>query len=63
MSIEVKIEGNKVIITADISNPPVVSKTGKSCLIVSSGGIKNTDAMFNGRPVSIGLNVMVPVKG
>lgn len=58
---EVKIEGGKLIITMDIANPAPLSKQGKTYLVASSNGIAKTGLMVQGKPLSIGVNAMIPV--
>jgi hypothetical protein len=56
---QAKIEGNKLIITMDIENPPKPSATGKSLVIASSKGNKATAATVNGKPIIIGVNAYI----
>lgn len=55
MKVEIK-DGN-VVITAPISKQ--TSKSGKSIVIASSRGNKETEAVFEGKPVIVGLNCYV----
>ena len=58
MAITVKIEGDKLIITADIETP-TPSASGKNLVVCSTRGNMKTDAMIDGKPVTIGLNVYI----
>ncbi|MBL8800142.1 MAG: hypothetical protein JNM56_40040 [Planctomycetia bacterium] len=58
----VRIEGNKLIVEIDMNQQPEVSKTGKTLVVASSHGNKATTAKVNGKNVVIGLNAYIPVK-
>lgn len=58
MSIEVKIEGKKIVITADIQTP-APSASGKTLVIASSHGNQATTAVIDGKPVIVGLNCYI----
>jgi len=51
---KVEIVGGNLVITAPIKE--AVSKSGKSLLLVSSGGNKETACEYKGKPVIVGLN-------
>ena len=55
----VKIEGGNVIITVPIDDKPKLSSSGKSYVLATTHGFVKTDQLFKGRPVSVGLNVIV----
>lgn len=59
MAIEVKIEGNKLIITCDLEEP-VPSSSGKTLVVASTRGNMRTDLTVNGKPLTIGLNAYIP---
>jgi hypothetical protein len=61
MSITAKIEGNKLIITADLETP-TPSASGKTLVVASTRGNKETDVMIDGKPVIIGLNAYIRKK-
>ena len=61
MAITVKIEGNKLIITADLETP-TPSASGKTLVVASTRGNKETDVMIDGKPVIIGLNAYIRKK-
>ncbi len=58
MAITAKIEGNKLIITADLETP-TPSASGKTLVVASTRGNKATDVMIDGKPVIIGLNAYI----
>lgn len=58
MSVTAKIEGSKLIITADLE-APTPSASGKTLVVASTRGNKATDVMIDGKPVIIGLNAYI----
>jgi hypothetical protein len=58
MAITAKIENNKLIITADLETP-TPSASGKTMVVVSTRGNKETDVKIDGKPVIIGLNAYI----
>ena len=54
---QVEIKGNTVVITLPIEEN--VSKSGKSLVIGSSGGNKATTAIYNGKPIYVGVNAYI----
>ena len=58
MAVTVKIEDNKLIITADLESP-TPSASGKTLVVASTRGNKVTDVMIDGKPVVIGLNAYI----
>jgi len=59
MAITVKIEGGKLIITADLETP-TPSASGKTLVVCSSRGNMKTDVLIEGKPLTIGLNAYIP---
>ncbi len=59
MAITAKIEGNKLIITADLETP-TPSASGKNLVICSTRGNLKTNVMVEGKPLTIGLNAYIP---
>jgi hypothetical protein len=55
MAVIAKIEGSKLIITADLETP-TPSASGKTMVVASTRGNKETDVMIDGKPLIIGLN-------
>jgi hypothetical protein len=58
MAITAKIEGKKLIITADLEEP-TPSASGKTLVVVSTRGNKPMDVMIDGKPLIIGLNAYI----
>lgn len=54
---KVEIVGTNLVITAPIKKVP--SKSGKSILVASSGGNKPTEAVVDGKNVTVGLNAYI----
>ena len=60
---EVTVEGNTLIIKIEM-NEPTPSASGKTLVVASSHGNKESSAKVNGKPVYIGLNAYIyPEKG
>jgi len=53
------IEGNELVIRIPLNPTPVVSSTGKTLVIASSHGNKQTEAKVNGQPVIVGVNAYI----
>ena len=53
-----KVEGRKLIIEIDLQEP-TPSATGKTLVVATSRGNKETEAKVNGKPVIIGLNAYI----
>jgi len=62
MSITAKIEGNKLVIVADLDETPSPSSSGKTLLTVNSGGFMKTDLKYQGKPLSISVTATIPNK-
>lgn len=58
MAISVKVEGNKLIITADLETP-TPSASGKTLVVASSRGNITTTATVDGKPIKLGLNAYI----
>ena len=58
MSIDVKIEGKRLVITADLETP-TPSASGKTMVVASSHGNMATTAVVDGKPVIVGLNCYI----
>lgn len=54
---KVEIIGSNLVITAPINKVP--SKSGKSILVASSGGNKETACEIDGKRITVGLNAYV----
>jgi hypothetical protein len=60
-NVEIKVTGDKLVITCDLTARGVTSKTGKTKLIASTHGIVPVECKRPG--VKLALNVMVPNNG
>jgi len=56
--VKVEIIGDNLVITAPIEK--VLSSSGKSFLLASSAGNKESDCTFEGQKIVVGLNAYVP---
>jgi hypothetical protein len=56
---EIKIEGDKLHIVMSINKPLVPSKSGKSRIVATSSGIVATSAIFDGKPLKVGVNCFI----
>jgi hypothetical protein len=59
---QTKIENGVLTITVPLDAQPKVSTSGKSFLLVNTSGFMKTGLTHQGKPVSLSLNVIVPVK-
>ena len=59
MAVTAKIEGSKLIITADLETP-TPSASGKTLVVCSTRGNMKTDVMIDGKVLTIGLNAYIP---
>ena len=55
---DVKIENGKLIISIELQEP-TPSASGKTLVVASTRGNKETDVMVDGKPVIIGLNAYI----
>ena len=58
MAMKVEIKGNKLCIEIDLEKP-TSSTSGKTLVVASTRGNAVTDAMVDGKPVTIGLNAYI----
>ena len=58
MNFTTTVEGNQIVIRATIQ-APTPSATGKTLVVASSRGNKETTALVNGQPVYIGFNAYI----
>jgi hypothetical protein len=56
---EVKLEDNKLFITLPRIVPPALSRSGKSYLIATTGGVKRTPLLVDGAPVHVVATVFI----
>lgn len=54
-----KIEGHELVIRLPLNSTPLPSATGKTLVVASSHGNKQTEAKVNGKPVVVGVNAYI----
>jgi hypothetical protein len=54
-----KIERNELVIRVPLNPTPAPSASGKTLVIASSHGNKQTEAKVNGKPVIVGVNAYI----
>ncbi len=59
MALTATIKGKQLIITIDLNDPPRPSTSGKTTVLASSNGNQPTAAIYEGKPVIVGLNAYV----
>ena len=59
MAIKAKIEGNKLIITADLQTP-TPSASGKNLIVCTTRGNRRFGVQIEGEALTIGLNAYIP---
>ena len=55
---KVEVQGKNLVITIPLTEP-TPSASGKTLVVASSHGNKETEAKINGKPVVIGLNAYI----
>ena len=55
---KVTIKDNKLMIEMDLENPRP-SRSGKTLVVASTNGNQTTNAMIDGKPITIGLNAYI----
>jgi hypothetical protein len=53
------IEGEFLIIRVPLNPSPIRSATGKTLVVASSHGNKETDVQIQGQPVFVGINAYI----
>lgn len=56
---KVEVTEKEIIVRVPRINPPRESSTGKSYLLGSTGGFKESETLVDGKPVSANVVVMV----
>ena len=54
-----QIEGNELVIRLPLNPVPVLSSSGKTLVVASSHGNRQTEAQVSGQPVIIGVNAYI----
>jgi hypothetical protein len=55
----VEIKNGSLIITMPINKKPKESSSGKTLIVASSGGNKETEVKVEGKPLFVGVNAYV----
>ena len=59
MALRASIENGELVIRIPVNSVPQPSATGKTLVVASSRGNKETDAVVNGQRVVVGLNAYI----
>ena len=62
MEFSAKIEGNELVIRLQLNDKPERSASGKTLVVASTRGNKETDCVVNVKRVIVGINAYIPVK-
>jgi hypothetical protein len=62
MEFSAKIEGNELVMRLPLNDKPERSASGKTLVVASTRGNKETDCVVNGKRVIVGINAYIPVK-
>jgi hypothetical protein len=62
MEFSAKIEGNELVMRLPLNEKPERSASGKTLVVASTRGNKETDCVVNGKRVIVGINAYIPVK-
>ncbi len=62
MSFTAKIENNELIIRLPMNEKPVRSASGKTLVVASTFGNRETDCVVQGKKVVVGINAYIPIK-
>lgn len=59
MEVSIDKKSNTLIIKLPLQSPPKPSSTGKTLMVASTNGNKQTDLTVNGKEVHIGVNAYI----
>jgi hypothetical protein len=62
MTFSAKIEGGELVIRVPMNEKPERSASGKTLVVASTHGNKETECVVQGKKVIVGLNAYIPVK-
>ncbi len=62
MAFSAVIEGDELVIRLPMSAKPERSASGKTLVVASTRGNKETDCIVQGKKVVVGVNAYIPVK-
>ena len=59
MSFSAKIEGNELVVRLTLNDKPERSASGKTLVVASTRGNKETECVVNGKKVIVGVNAYI----
>ena len=62
MPFSAKIEGDEMVIRVPMNEKPERSASGKTLVVASTHGNKETECIVQGKKVIVGVNAYIPVK-
>jgi len=62
MTFSVTLEGDELVIRVPMNEKPEKSTSGKTLVVASTHGNKETDVVVQGRKVVVGVNAYIPKK-
>jgi hypothetical protein len=62
MAFSAKIEGDELVIRLPMNEKPERSASGKTLVVASTRGNKETDCVVQGKKVILGINAYIPIK-
>ena len=62
MDFSAQIVGDELVLRIPMKAKPERSASGKTLVVASTHGNKETDCVVNGKKVTVGVNAYIPVK-
>jgi len=62
MAFSAQIEGDELVIRVPMNEKPERSTSGKTLVVASTHGNKETDIVVQGKKLVVGVNAYIPVK-
>jgi hypothetical protein len=62
MAFSAQIVGDELVLRIPMNAKPERSASGKTLVVASTHGNKETDCVVNGKNVTVGVNAYIPVK-
>jgi len=62
MAFSARIEGDELVIRLPMNEKPERSTSGKTLVVASTHGNKETDCVVQGKKVIVGVNAYIPIK-
>lgn len=56
---KVTVEKGELVIRVPLRKEPQPSGSGKNLVVATSGGNQKTEALFNGKPITVGFNAYI----